>query len=347
MSRAAPPPPSSAPPGLSPPANATSPPRFAHPTEAEFARILTNHGVRWLYEPRSFPLRTEGDALREAFTPDFYLPDYDQYIELTTIRQSLATYKNRKIRLIRERYPEINVKLLNRKDLYALLAHFGIDATPDEPRPVIGPLLFGAEQIAARVAELGRQISTEYVGRDLVLVGVLRGVAAFMADLMRAITIPVRVDYLALAPYQADGGVPRFTKPLDEPVGGAAVLVVEDIIDTGMSLHRLLRYLRRRDPASVEVCTLLDKPARRVAGVAVRYTGFTIDDQFVVGYGLDYQQHYRNLPHIATLRWPREEALTAAADAPCPSHQPVNNGAGRRPGSQHRRAMPRAGAIAN
>lgn len=341
MSRAAPPLSTSAPPGLSPPANAASPPRFAHPTEAEFARILTNHGVRWLYEPRSFPLRTEDGALREAFTPDFYLPDYDQYIELTTIRQSLATYKNRKLRLIRELYPEINVKLLNRKDLYALLAHFGAETATDEPRPVVGPTLFGAEQIAARVTELGREISAEYAGRDLVLVGVLRGVAAFMADLMRSITIPVRVDYLALAPYQADGGRPRFTKPLDEPVSGAAVLVVEDIIDTGMSLHRLLRYLRRRDPASIEVCTLLDKPARRVAGVPVRYTGFTIDDQFVVGYGLDYQQLYRNLPQIAALHWPAGAPAPAAEAEVCLPHQAAQSSSRRRPGS-HRRSAPRA-----
>src|SRR5688572_15569955 len=97
-----------------------SPPRFAHASEAEFARLLTFYGVRWHYEPRSFPLRTDGDHLLEAFTPDFYLPDYDQYIELTTMRQSLATLKNRKLRRIRELYPEINIKLLNRRDMFAL-----------------------------------------------------------------------------------------------------------------------------------------------------------------------------------------------------------------------------------
>jgi hypoxanthine phosphoribosyltransferase len=123
-----------------------------------------------------------------------------------------------------------------------------------------------------------------------------------MADLMRAIPIPVRVDYLALSPYQPEGGALRFTKSLEEDVVDADVLIVEDIVDTGMSLHRLLHYVRRRDPASVRVCTLLDRRARRVADAPIDYVGFQIADEFVVGYGLDFRQQYRNLPFIATLK---------------------------------------------
>src|SRR5215211_6806091 len=139
MARAAslaPPPAPSAP--AAPPASSSTPsPRFAHESEADFARILSFYGIAWEYEPRSFVLREENGQLLEAFTPDFYLPDYDQYIELTTLRQSLATYKNRKLRLMRERYPEINVKLLNRHDVFSLLAKFGIDPRGSREVPPI------------------------------------------------------------------------------------------------------------------------------------------------------------------------------------------------------------------
>jgi hypoxanthine phosphoribosyltransferase len=297
--------PAAPPPSATPPAGpATSPIRFAHQSEADFARILSFYGIRWQYEPRSFVLREADGQLLEAFTPDFYLPDYDQYIELTTLRQSLATYKNRKLRLMRERHPEVNVKLLNRRDVFALLQKFGIDPRGHGEVPQVADVLFTEQQIADRVAALGVRISEDYAGRELVLVGVLRGVACFMADLMRAISIPVRVDFLSLSPYQPEGGALRFVKPLEEEIAGADVLVVEDIVDTGMSLHRLLQYLRRRDPADVRVCTLLDKRARRVADVSIEYVGFEVGDEFVVGYGLDVRQQYRNLPFIATLQRP-------------------------------------------
>jgi hypoxanthine phosphoribosyltransferase len=237
----------------------------------------------------------------EAFTPDFYLPDYDTFIELTTLRQSLITYKNRKLRLMRELYPDVTVKLINKRDYLKLLEKFGIDPRGNSGVPRIDRILFSERDIAARVDELGRQISRDYAGRELVLVGVLRGVTPFMADLMRRISVPLRLDYLALSPYQGEDSQLHFTKALEEDIGGADVLVVEDIVDTGMSLHRLLQYLRRRSPASIEVCTLLDKRARRLANVSIAYTGFEVADEFVVGYGLDYRQQYRNLPFIATM----------------------------------------------
>jgi hypoxanthine phosphoribosyltransferase len=276
-------------------------PRFAHPSEAEFARLLDFYGVHWQYEPRSFPLRYQGGQLVEAFTPDFYLPDYNTFIELTTLRQSLITYKNRKLRLMRELHPDVTVKLINKRDYLKLLEKFGVDPRGNSDVPRIDRILFTEREIAARVDELGRQISRDYSGRELVLVGVLRGVTPFMADLMRRISTPLRLDYLALSPYQGDDSQLHFTKALEEDIAGADVLVVEDIVDTGMSLHRLTQYLRRRGPASIEVCTLLDKRARRLANVAIAYTGFEIGDEFVVGYGLDYRQQYRNLPFVATV----------------------------------------------
>lgn len=282
-------------------ATASPAPRFAHQSEAEFARLLDFYGVRWEYEPRSFPLRYRDGQLVEAFTPDFYLPDYDTYIELTTLRQSLITYKNRKLRLMRELYPDVTVKLINKRDYLKLLEKFGINTRGSGAVPRVDRILFTEQEIAARVEELGRQISRDYAGRDLVLVGVLRGVTPFMADLMRRISVPLRVDYLALSPYQGDDSQLRFTKALEEDVTGAHVLVVEDIVDTGMSLHRLLQYLRRRNPAAVDVCAFLDKRARRLVDVPIAYVGFEIGDEFVVGYGLDYRQQYRNLPFIATI----------------------------------------------
>jgi hypoxanthine phosphoribosyltransferase len=276
-------------------------PRFAHPSEAEFARLLDFYGVHWQYEPRSFPLRYQDGQLVEAFTPDFYLPDYNTFIELTTLRQSLITYKNRKLRLMRELHPDVTVKLINKRDYLKLLEKFGVDPRGNSDVPRIDRILFTEREIAARVDELGRQISRDYSGRELVLVGVLRGVTPFMADLMRRISTPLRLDYLALSPYQGDDSQLHFTKALEEDIAGADVLVVEDIVDTGMSLHRLTQYLRRRGPASIEVCTLLDKRARRLANVAIAYTGFEIGDEFVVGYGLDYRQQYRNLPFVATV----------------------------------------------
>ena len=275
--------------------------KFAHQSEAEFARLLDFYGVRWQYEPHSFPLRHQDGQLVEAFTPDFYLPDYDTYIELTTLRQSLITYKNRKLRLMRELYPGVTVKLINKRDYLRLLEKFGIDPRGSGAVPKIDRILFTAGEIAGRVEELGRQISRDYAGRELVLVGVLRGVTCFMADLMRQISTPLRLDYLALSPYQGEDSQLHFTKALEEDIAGADVLVVEDIVDTGMSLHRLLQYLKKRDPATVAVCTLLDKRAQRLANVSIGYVGFEVADEFVVGYGLDYRQQYRNLPFIATL----------------------------------------------
>ncbi|MHB8575984.1 MAG: hypoxanthine phosphoribosyltransferase [Dehalococcoidia bacterium] len=281
---------------------ALAPAPFAHPSEAQFARLLDFYDVPWRYEPRSFPLREEDGRVVEAFTPDFYLPDFDLYVELTTLRQSLVTYKNRKLRLLRARYPEINIKLLYRKDYLRLLERFGIDPRHSSVLPPIHRVLVSEADLQRRVKELGAAITRDYAGSRPFLVGVLRGVTCFMADLMRAIELPVTIDFLAVSSY-ADGSPGlRFTKDLEEDVRGQRLIVIEDIVDTGMSLHSLLQHLRIRAPADVSVCALLDRRVRRLADVELQYTGFEIEDEFVVGYGLDYHQEYRNLPYIGVVR---------------------------------------------
>jgi hypoxanthine phosphoribosyltransferase len=170
----------------------------------------------------------------------------------------------------------------------------------------IGQVLLTEDQIQGRVAELGRQISTDYTGRRLTLVSVLKGSLPFMADLMRAITIPVRIDLMEVSSYGGtsteSSGLVRILKDLSASIQGEDVLIVEDIIDTGLTLNYLIRYLRGKNPASLRICTLLDKPARRLVDIPVDYVGFTIPDQFVVGYGLDYGEVYRNLKFVGVLR---------------------------------------------
>jgi hypoxanthine phosphoribosyltransferase len=161
------------------------------------------------------------------------------------------------------------------------------------------------EELHARVDELGRQISIDYAGKAPILVGALKGVMCFMADLVRAITIPVEVDFMAVSSYsteERDKGVVRVIKDLDLPITDRHVIFVEDVIDTGLTLNYLLRSLRARAPASLEVCALLNKSTRRLMDIPLRYKGFDLPDFFVVGYGLDYAERYRNLPFIGILK---------------------------------------------
>ncbi len=166
-------------------------------------------------------------------------------------------------------------------------------------------VLFTQEQIQARVAQLGQAISQDYAGKNPLLVGVLKGVLFFMADLLRHITIPVEMDFIAVSSYSPearDQGYVRLVKDLETPIHNQHVLFVEDVIDTGLTLNYLLGNLRARQPASLEVCTLFNKPDHRLIDIPLRYTGFTLPDQFVVGYGLDYREQYRNLPFVGLLK---------------------------------------------
>ena len=166
-------------------------------------------------------------------------------------------------------------------------------------------ILFSEEQLKERVAQIAAQIDRDYAGKELMLVSVLRGSFIFMADLVRAITVPCTVDFMAVSSYGAgtvSSGQVQITKDLSEDITGRHLLVVEDILDSGNTLSYLLEVLRARKPASIRLCTLLDKPERRVKPVHLDYTGFAIPDAFVVGYGLDYNEYYRNLPYIGVLR---------------------------------------------
>jgi hypoxanthine phosphoribosyltransferase len=169
--------------------------------------------------------------------------------------------------------------------------------------------LITSEEIEAKLAEMGRQITEDYRGKDVLLVGVLRGAFMVMADLARHIDLPVEFDFMAVSSYGAStqtSGVVRILKDLDEEIDGRHVLIVEDIIDSGLTLQYLLRNLRARNPGSLEVCGLLAKPERRRVELPVRYVGFEIPNKFVIGYGLDYAQRYRNLSYVATLNEDRQ-----------------------------------------
>ena len=168
----------------------------------------------------------------------------------------------------------------------------------------VAEVLVEEESLRLRVAELREEISTDYAGRDLLLVGVLKGAVFFMADLMRELTVPCEIDFMAISSYGAatdSSGVVRILKDLDANIAGRDVLVVEDIIDSGLTLSYLMRSLKARKPASLEICALLTKPERREVEVPVKFVGFEIPNKFVIGYGLDFAELYRNLPYVAVL----------------------------------------------
>jgi hypoxanthine phosphoribosyltransferase len=175
----------------------------------------------------------------------------------------------------------------------------------NELTAAVEEVLIDENTLQGRIAELGAAITDDYRGRDLLLIGVLKGAVFFMADLMRQIDVPCEVDFMAISSYGAgvdSSGVVRILKDLDVSIEGRNVLVVEDIIDSGLTLSYLLRNLEAREPASLEVCALMTKPERRQNDVECRYVGFEIPNRFVIGYGLDFAERYRNLPYVGVLR---------------------------------------------
>jgi hypoxanthine phosphoribosyltransferase len=169
----------------------------------------------------------------------------------------------------------------------------------------IQDVFLSSEEIQTRIAELGARISHDYAGKAPLLVGALKGVLCLMADLIRAINIPIEIDFMAISSYSSearDRGVVRVIKDLDLPITDRHVIFIEDVVDTGLTLNYLLRSLRTRGPASLEVCALFSKPARRLVDTPIRYKGFDLPDYFVVGYGLDYAERYRNLPYVGILK---------------------------------------------
>jgi len=173
--------------------------------------------------------------------------------------------------------------------------------------PEIGEILVQRDELAHRVQELAEQISRDYAGRSVLMIGVLKGAMFFLSDLMRQLEVECEVDFMAVASYgssTSSSGVVRILKDLDGPIEGRDVLIVEDIVDSGLTLSYLLRTLRAREPASVEVCALLTKPERRKVDLPIRYVGFEIPNRFVIGYGLDHMERFRNLPYVAVLDGP-------------------------------------------
>ena len=191
------------------------------------------------------------------------------------------------------------------------MAAVPLDPTP--PRGLhysderVGDVYLDAHAIATRVEELGAEITRDYEGQELLLISILRGAVFFMADLARSIDLPIEMDFLAISSYlqeheETGKKAIRFLKDLDKPVKDKNILIVEDIVDTGLTLHYILRSLFSRRPRSLEVCTLFDRPHQRLAEMEVRYRGFTVPDDFFVGYGFDYRQSFRNIPYVAYLR---------------------------------------------
>lgn len=169
----------------------------------------------------------------------------------------------------------------------------------------IKKILIDEDSLQAKVKELGAKIAEDYKGKDLLLICVLKGAVVFVSDLMKRIDLPLEIDFMAVSSYGCDtksSGVVRILKDLNKGVEGKHILIVEDIIDSGLTLSYLIDNLKSRGPESVEICTILDKPDRRTANINIKYTGFQVPDEFVVGYGLDYAEKYRNLPYVAVLK---------------------------------------------
>ncbi|HML36657.1 MAG TPA: hypoxanthine phosphoribosyltransferase [Bacillota bacterium] len=173
-----------------------------------------------------------------------------------------------------------------------------------ENNDILGQVMITREQISQRVKELGKQISEDYKGQEILVIGILKGAVLFLSDLIREITVDTKIDFMAVTSYGAStksSGVVRILKDLDTGIEDEHVIIVEDIIDSGVTLHYLRDYLMNRKPKSLKICTLLDKPERREVEIKSDYTGFEIENKFIVGYGLDYDQKYRNLPYITCL----------------------------------------------
>lgn len=275
---------------------------FMHPSEKEFAKLLDYYEIPYLYEPRSFPLRWEGNRVIEMHSPDFYLPDQDQYFELTTMKQSLVTQKNRKLRQLKELYPEINIQLLYRRDYIRLLGKYGYGPMVDAEVEGLGPILYTDAAIQDQVKLIAQKITNDYHDGSPVLIGVLRGSFVFLADLVRSIDLQVEVAFMSVSRYGGeDIGSVEITRDIEVNIENRDVILVEGIMDTGLTLRPIMHHIQEKKPSSVSVCVMFDKRARRVSDVDLSYVGFEVPDEFIVGYGLDYNERYRNLANVYSM----------------------------------------------
>ena len=224
------------------------------------------------------------------------------------MNQKYVTEKNRKLKRMRELYPAVNVRIVYKKDLGSLVERF----KPREGRLMdesnFVRIAFSREAIEGRVREIGKKISADYAGKELVLVGVLKGSAYFLADLSRSIDIPHKIDFISIGVYQGTNktGVVRITKDLDIDVFGKHVLIIEDIVRTGLTTGYLFQNIEARVPDSIKVCTLLVNPDQQLISFPIAYTGFTVTDEWLAGYGMDIDEQWRGLPYIAEVKRTKE-----------------------------------------
>lgn len=282
---------------------------FAHPAERDLAQLLSFYGVRWAYEPTTFALsRASENRPPEFFTPDFYLPEHQLYIELTTMRQRLVTRKNRKLRRLREQYPAVGIKLLYRRDYQRLVDAYD-DPVNDRGPGQLGQVLCSEAAIAERVRQLAAEIAADWSrgpDRPPLLIGVGRGSERFLNALTAALhdsgveADPDRVELSRFNP----AGRERRARVEQAPRGelaGRRVLVVEDVVSTGLSLAFLVGWLRRQGAQDVAACTLLNRAESRLVGVPVRHVGFDVSASILAGFGLNLRPSFSDLPYIASV----------------------------------------------
>jgi hypoxanthine phosphoribosyltransferase len=286
--------------------------RFAHPAEIELARVLTFYGLRWAYEPTTFAVRWGRDRKPVEFvTPDFYLPEHDLYLELTTMRQRLVTRKNRKFRLLRENYPNVRVRMLYLRDFKRLRNVYGSSHSEGGSR--IGAILYAEHDVETRIAQLAQQLIEAWggtAGSELtqrrLLVGVGSGSDRFLASLgdnLRGRGVPVDLDRVALTSIAAEPGPSRVrvSRPPVTSLAGRSVTLVQEVLSSGLSATFLMAWMRRHGAAAVETCALLDREAARVVDVPVVCRGFAVPDVALAGYGLARRHEFRDLPYIAEI----------------------------------------------
>jgi hypoxanthine phosphoribosyltransferase len=278
---------------------------FAHPAERAFARILTYYRIRWVYEPTAFTLANTPDGRpAQMFTPDFYLPDYRLYIELTTMRQRLVTRKNRKLRRLRELYPNVRVKLLYRRDVHRLVDSYA--AAPRHDECHIGQILFTEEQIRARIDELAADIDgLAGDGVPLLALAVDAGATRFtqlLLTALRARGVAVELDRVRISRFRMSGRCRvRVSRRPRRPLAGRRVLLLTDMISTGFSLAYLRSWLLRQGVSDVHICTLLDRRVARLIDVPVWRAGFEAPNELLIGFGLRLRRQFSDLPFIATI----------------------------------------------
>jgi hypoxanthine phosphoribosyltransferase len=286
--------------------------RFAHPAEVEFASLLSFYGIRWAYEPTTFAVRWHEDGCpAEHVTPDFYLPDFDQYVELTTMRQRLVTRKNRKFRLLRERYPNLRVRMLYLRDFERLRDTYHAASSAREGRPAA--TLVAAPDVEARIAEMAGELAAAWQGpsRDgrgerPLLVGLGAGSERFLAALSESVRRHgAAVDACSVDLTRYPGPEPavraRLTRRPRFPVAGRAVVIVQDVLSTGLSAAFVADCLHRNGAASVAICALLDRSAARIVNLPIVCRGFAAPDTALGGFGLSRWRAYRDLPYIAEI----------------------------------------------